>query len=119
IVSVQNRCNPFDLSAFQDGTLAFCEQNNLAFLPYSPMGGSYQKQFIPKNSVLVKIAKTKSATPFQIVLAWFLHKSPVFIPIPGASRIESAQDSASAIPISLSPAEIIEIDHSFKGVIAS
>ena len=114
IVSVQNRCNPFDLSAFHDGTLAFCEQNALAFLPYSPMGGSYQKHLIPKNKVLIKIATAKSATPYQIVLAWFLHKSPVLIPIPGASRIESAQDSAAAMHISLSPAEITEIDHALE-----
>ena len=39
IVSVQNRCNPFDREAWQQGVISCCEQNRIAFIAYSPVGG--------------------------------------------------------------------------------
>ena len=40
IVSVQNRMNPYDVRAFRDGVLKYCQEQGIAFLPYSPVGGS-------------------------------------------------------------------------------
>jgi predicted oxidoreductase len=39
VVSVQNRCNPFDRDSFNSGVVAFCTRENIAFLPHSPVGG--------------------------------------------------------------------------------
>ena len=43
VVSVQNRCNPLDRRAWSEGVIDYCEENGLAFLPYSPVGGSREK----------------------------------------------------------------------------
>src|SRR5450432_3887111 len=40
IVSVQNRWNPSDRGAENDGVLAHCTKLGIAFLPYSPFGGA-------------------------------------------------------------------------------
>ena len=33
VVSVQNRCNPFDRDSFNSGVVAFCTRENIAFYP--------------------------------------------------------------------------------------
>ena len=43
------------------------------------------------------------------MLAWLLSLSPVVIPIPGASRPESIQDSVRAAELELTPDELERI----------
>jgi aryl-alcohol dehydrogenase-like predicted oxidoreductase len=101
IVSVQNRCNPFDLSSFSDGVVGACEAAGIAFLPYSPVGGGRGKDRVRDDATLQGIARKHRVTPFQVTLAWLLACSPVMVPIPGASRLQSARDSAKAMDLVL------------------
>ncbi len=48
IVSVQNRFNLFDRKS--EHTLRFCEQRNIAFLPWYPMGGSATTSIVKKTT---------------------------------------------------------------------
>ena len=43
---------------------------------------------------------------------WRPPKAPVVIPIPGASRPESITDSAQAADLTLTPAELAQLDQS-------
>lgn len=113
VVSVQNRCNPYDLTAWADGVVQHCEARGIAFLPYSPVGGSHGKGRLGEDPVLVRIGARHGATPYQVALAWLLAKSPVAIPIPGASRVGSAVDSAAAADLRLAPADLAELDAAF------
>jgi aryl-alcohol dehydrogenase-like predicted oxidoreductase len=45
-------------------------------------------------------------SPQQVALAWLLSLSPVVIPIPGASRPESIEDSVRAVELELTPDEL-------------
>ena len=45
-------------------------------------------------------------SPQQVALAWELSQAPVVIPIPGASRPESIQDSVLAADLLLAPEEL-------------
>ena len=45
-----------------------------------------------------------------MTVAWHLAKSPMVLPIPGASRPESIRDSASAAALKLDPADVKRID---------
>jgi aryl-alcohol dehydrogenase-like predicted oxidoreductase len=47
---------------------------------------------------------------YAIVLAWLRSKSPCVLPIPGASKISSIDDSAKAINVKLSDEEVLRID---------
>jgi len=113
IVSVQNRCNPLDIRPFRDGIIAACEREGLAFLPYSPVGGSRGRDRISENPALRTIASRHEATSFEIALAWLLARSPVMLPIPAATRIESAQSSARAGEITLDDADLSTLDNAF------
>lgn len=110
IVSVQNRCNPFDLRAFEDGVVAKCEARGLAFLPYSPVGGGRGQGRTGDDSVLVEVGGSLDASPYEVALAWLLTKSDTMFPIPGASRVASAESSARAAALSLSDDDVSRID---------
>ncbi|MDP2309126.1 MAG: aldo/keto reductase [Pseudomonadota bacterium] len=113
IVSVQNRCNPFDRSAWTDGVVQYCTANGLAFLPYSPVGGGRGKAKVATDKTLVAVGQRHGVSPFQVTLAWLLAKSPVMLPIPGASKVASAVDSAAAMKLVLTAEDLAELDRAF------
>jgi aryl-alcohol dehydrogenase-like predicted oxidoreductase len=53
-----------------------------------------------------------------VALAWLLAKSPVMLPIPGASRITSAVDSAAAMHLVLTPADHADLDPLLAATVA-
>jgi aryl-alcohol dehydrogenase-like predicted oxidoreductase len=114
IVSVQNRWNPEDRGAEKDGVLDYCTRHKLAFLPYSPFGGTRNAPLLGTLGKLGDEARRRRVTPYRLVLAWMLAKSPMVIPIPGARRTESATDSAGASDVELTPADVKAIEASFS-----
>ena len=56
------------------------------------------------------LAARKSATPAQIALAWILHKGADIVPIPGTKRRTYLEQNVGAAQISLTPAEISNLD---------
>ncbi len=111
VVSVQNRCNLVDRRAFSDGVIAHCAARDITFLPYCPVGGrGRERAAIAGNAVLREIGARHQATPHQIAIAWLVAKSPVIVPIPGASKLSSARSSADALRVALSSEEVRAID---------
>ena len=113
IVSVQNRCNPFDREAWQQGVISYCEQNGIAFIAYSPVGGGYGKLRLEQDPALCQVGRRYDVTPFQVALAWLLRKSSALIAIPGAGKMRSAVDSAAAMKLVLSDHDMAELDRAF------
>jgi aryl-alcohol dehydrogenase-like predicted oxidoreductase len=112
IVSVQNRCNPHDTSAWDDGIIARCEADGMAFFPYSPVGG-FGKEDIGGDVVLREVGDRHGVSPYEVALAWLLASSPVMLPIPGASKGSSAQSSARAADLSLTALDMSTLDGQF------
>ncbi|OKH23751.1 aldo/keto reductase [Hydrococcus rivularis NIES-593] len=110
IVSVQNQYNPWYRQPEFDGVLEYCEREGLTFLPWSPLGGSSRVSRLQDIPIIAQLAKEKGASVYQIVLAWLLAKSPCIVPIPGASKISSIEDSVRAIEVQLSPEEVQCLD---------
>ncbi len=115
IVSVQNRCSVFDRVDLQSGVIELCERDGLAYLAYGPVGGSRGKVRVAQEPTLVRLAAARRCSPFQVALAWLLHRSPALIPIPGATRVESALDSSAAAELTLEPGELAELERAFPG----
>jgi aryl-alcohol dehydrogenase-like predicted oxidoreductase len=63
-----------------------------------------------------KMAERKKATPAQIALAWLLHKGSDIVPIPGTKRRNYLQENTDAARISLSMADMKELDESLPQV---
>ena len=110
VVAVQNQLSLDYRSPVEKGEVAACEERGIAFLPWSPLGG------IPKageaaaaHHPVRAAADAHGVSPQQVALAWLLSLSPVVIPIPGASRPESVEDSARAADLELTSDELAAI----------
>lgn len=115
ITSVQNQFSPTHRAPEQDGVLEHCRQLGLAFLPWSPLGGMGGAKGIGDKGALTEIAAELGISPQRVVLAWHLSKYERSLPIPGASRIESVEDSAKGSDIDLTAEQVAKLDSSFGG----
>jgi pyridoxine 4-dehydrogenase len=100
-VSVQNNYNLFNRE--HEDVLKLCEQHDVAFIPYFPVGGGRTDL---QQQVVTDIADTHDATAHQVALAWLLAHSPNMLPIPGTSSLEHLKENVAAATITLSDAEI-------------
>jgi aryl-alcohol dehydrogenase-like predicted oxidoreductase len=109
LVSVQNQFSPAFRSS--EPELELCAELGIAFLPWSPLGGISKAGGLgTSHAAFAEVAAEHGVSPQQVCLAWELAKSPVVIPIPGASRPESIQDSVRAAELELAPEELSRLD---------
>ncbi len=110
VVSVQNQYSPWQRQPEKDGVLRYCEDEGLTFIPWSPFGGRRRHNSLREILAIKNLAQQKNVSLYCIVLAWLRSKSPCILPIPGATKASSIEDSVRAIDIQLSAAEIELID---------
>ena len=107
LVSVQNEFSPKFRSS--ENELEFCGQHGVAFLPWSPLGGTGGgggRDVGDRFAALREIGEAHGVSPQQVVLAWELSLGDHVIPIPGARRPASITDSARAADLQLSADEL-------------
>jgi aryl-alcohol dehydrogenase-like predicted oxidoreductase len=105
LASVQNQFSPAFRSSL--GELEYCADRGIAFLPWSPLGGIRRAGDMgARHSSFQKVADARDVSPQQVALAWELALAPVVIPIPGASRPQSIEDSVRAATIRLTLDEL-------------
>ena len=109
LVSVQNQFSPAFRSS--EPELRLCHDLGLAFLPWSPLGGSSRAGGLgQQHTAFERVALAHEVSPQRVCLAWMLAKSPVVVPIPGASRPETIRDSAAAGTLTLTADELATLD---------
>ena len=105
LVSVQNQYSPAYRSS--EPELRLCQALGIAFLPWSPLGGSSRAADLGSRfAAFQEIADAHGVSPQQVTLAWMLAAAPVVIPIPGSSRPETVLDSARSVELDLSADEL-------------
>ena len=106
IASVQNSFSPGNRSSAD--VIQLCEELGITFLAYSPLGGLGERaRNLPEqNPAFAEVAAELGVSPQRVALAWELQVSDVVIPIPGARREETLLDSAAAMELSLSEADM-------------
>jgi aryl-alcohol dehydrogenase-like predicted oxidoreductase len=102
IVSIQNEYNIEDRKS--DDALAYCEKENLGFIPWSPVGGG-RSSFTKSGGPLEAEAKRHGVTVYQLALAWLLQRSPVMLPIPGTSSLKHLEENMASAKLQLTPAD--------------
>jgi aryl-alcohol dehydrogenase-like predicted oxidoreductase len=120
--------------------LQACEELDVGFVPYSPLGRGFltgqirrfedfaaddvrrntprfQGENFQKNLDLVKqvqaMAAKKGCTPGQLALAWVLAKGKHIAPIPGTKRRKYLDENIKATEVSLSKDEMNQLDAIF------
>ncbi len=103
IASVQNRYNA-GASETSEAILHYCTEQDIAFIPYFPIGGdgtSLEK--------LQAIADKHHADVRQIALAWLFAHSPVMLPIPGTGSISHLEANIAAVEITLDADDLAQL----------
>jgi aryl-alcohol dehydrogenase-like predicted oxidoreductase len=116
--------------------LPWCARNDVAFVPYAPLGRGYltgaitsgsfheldfrsdnprfTQDAIDKNRVIIdavrQVAERHNATPAQIALAWVLAQGDHVIPIPGTKRVGYLEENVAAAQLQLSTGDLEELD---------
>jgi aryl-alcohol dehydrogenase-like predicted oxidoreductase len=104
VVTVQNLYN---LANRQDDELVDrCARENIAFVPFFPLGG-----FSPLQAdTLVSVAARLEASTQQVALAWLLQRSPAIALIPGTSSTAHLRENIAAADLHLPAAAVAELD---------
>ena len=83
--------------------LALCEERELAFVPFFPLGSAFAggPRQLAADPVIAEVAARRRATPSQIALAWLLHRSGRILLIPGTSSIQHLEENIAAGDVEL------------------
>lgn len=117
--------------------LPYCTAQGIALLPYSPLGRGFltgrftssddlperdfrrglprfQQEALRANLEIVErvrqVGERIGATPGQVALAWLVAQGPYVVPIPGTKTPKYLADNAGAAEVTLSEADIAELD---------
>jgi aryl-alcohol dehydrogenase-like predicted oxidoreductase/predicted kinase/histidinol phosphatase-like enzyme len=110
IDSIQVELSLWQDEHFLSGVARHCAANRLRLLAYRPLGGRRSLSRTARNPVLSAIAVRHGSTPFEVALAWLADLSDVIVPIPGATRIETARSIARSRLLPLSDEDRAQLD---------
>jgi aryl-alcohol dehydrogenase-like predicted oxidoreductase len=136
LAAVQSEYSLWTRDPERNGVLATCEELEIGFVPFSPLGAGFltgkidtSTTFSPgdfrnisprfagdaraENMAIVELLKTvakeKGATPAQIALAWLLAQKPWIVPIPGTTKVHRLEENLGAVNINLTADDLREI----------
>jgi aryl-alcohol dehydrogenase-like predicted oxidoreductase len=109
LASVQNEFSP--RCRVDADVLTRCEEVGMAFLPWSPLGGSRQAHEIGSHyAEFARVADELGFTAQEVVLAWLLQMSPAMIPIPGATRAVTVDSIVRTLDVVLTDEQVARLD---------
>jgi diketogulonate reductase-like aldo/keto reductase len=111
IVANQLEYNVVDRSA-EHGAVAFCRDNDVTLLAYSPLARLRTSASATKIAALQDIAARHRCEPEQLLLAWTIRHGHVAA-IVRASRKENVERNLAAMSINLNSTDIAQIDALF------
>jgi pyridoxine 4-dehydrogenase len=111
VASVQNRYNARDWndpSSDNNAILRICDIEGTPFFPWEPLV-SFKLTSPSARERLASMTADLDVTPSQLALAWFLHRSPSLVPIPGTSSSAHVAENMRAVDIPLTDDVVGEI----------
>jgi aryl-alcohol dehydrogenase-like predicted oxidoreductase/predicted kinase/histidinol phosphatase-like enzyme len=96
------------------GVAEYCLAHRLRLLAYRPLGGPGRRRRTMTDPTLTEVAARHGATAFEIALAWLMALSDLIVPLPGATRVETAQSIARASMITLTGEDREQLDRRFS-----
>jgi aryl-alcohol dehydrogenase-like predicted oxidoreductase/predicted kinase len=112
IAAVQVSVSPFDDENLRNGVAEYCRDNGIQLIAYRPLGGEKAKR-LAKDKELCRIAASHAVEPPEVVLSWLM--SLGVVPVPGATRVETASSIGRALATELTEDERAVLDERFSG----
>jgi aryl-alcohol dehydrogenase-like predicted oxidoreductase/histidinol phosphatase-like enzyme/predicted kinase len=115
IDSVQVELSLWHDESLLSGVVEYCTANQIRLLAYRPLGGARRRRRILSDPLLADLARRYGVTPFEIALTWLRDLSELVVPLPGPTRIETAQSAARARAITFTDEERARLADRFPG----
>ncbi len=90
IAAVQVALNPFQDDALRNGVAEHCAAHGIRLIAHSPLGGPKKAPRLSGDPALAELAQRLACTPAALVLAWLMSLGDTIVPIPGATRPQTA-----------------------------
>ena len=104
VVCVQNFYNIANRS--DDDLIYSLATQDIAYVPFFPLGGFNPLQSDTLNSVAARL----DATPMSVALAWLLQRSPNILLIPGTSSIAHLRENVAGAALTIPENELTELN---------
>src|SRR5688572_17518200 len=98
IAAVQVSVSVLDDENLRNGVVRHCCDRGIRLIAYRPLGGRRTER-LTRDPVLSEIAARHGATAQEIALRWLLDLHPLVMPIPGATRVVTAQSIARVLAL--------------------
>jgi aryl-alcohol dehydrogenase-like predicted oxidoreductase/histidinol phosphatase-like enzyme len=112
ISSVQVDLSPLHDENLRNGVAEYCREQGIQLIAYRPLGAQ-KRERLGRDPAIREIAAAHDASPYEIALAWLLDLGPHIVPIPGATREESARSIGRALAITLTATDRERLDARF------
>jgi aryl-alcohol dehydrogenase-like predicted oxidoreductase/histidinol phosphatase-like enzyme len=113
VAAVEVELSVFSPDHLRSGVVAHCVANGIPLLAHRPLGGPGRKERVLGDPVLTELASRHGTTPFDVALAWLMDLSPLIVPIPGVTRVETARRLARALEVRLDDEDRGRLDARF------
>jgi len=136
VTALQSELSLWTRDAIENGIVAWCAANGVAFVPFSPLGRGYltgtvttadfagldfridnprfQQEALDANQAIVdvvrRVAERHDATAAQVALAWVLARGEHVLPIPGTKRRRYLEENVAAASLELTAEDHAELD---------
>jgi aryl-alcohol dehydrogenase-like predicted oxidoreductase/predicted kinase len=114
IASVQVSLSVLDDENLRNGVAEYCRDHSIRLIAYQPLGGERAPK-LANDPALAAIAAKHGVTPQEVALGWLASFGPRVVPIPGATRVETAWSIARVITLALDDDDRRALDDRFAG----
>lgn len=110
VVCVQN---PYSvISRSHEDLLELCETNDIAWVPFFPLGGGFPgTPKVVDDPVVAEVAARLGISPQQVGLAWLLAHSPNTMLISGTANLQHLTENLAVADVVLDARAMDELDH--------
>ncbi|TDQ21580.1 aryl-alcohol dehydrogenase-like predicted oxidoreductase [Raoultella sp. BIGb0149] len=105
VACVQNQYNVANRQ--DDELIDTLAAQNIAYVPFFPLGGFTPLQAQELNDIAAELA----ATPMQVALAWLLQRSANILLIPGTSSLQHLEENLAAATLTLPASALSTLDN--------
>jgi diketogulonate reductase-like aldo/keto reductase/histidinol phosphatase-like enzyme len=114
VAAVQVSFSPFDDENLRNGVAEYCAEQGIRLIAYRPLGGDRVKR-LARDETLARIAKRYGVTEPEVALAWLMSFAADIVPIPGATRVETAASLERVRALALASEDRALLDARFSG----
>ena len=109
IACVQNAYNLLDRA--DEPLLELCSENDIAWVPYFPLGSAFAGAAkVTEHPAVLAAAAAQGAKPAQVCLAWLLGHNPHILLIPGTSSLKHLTENVATADVHLDADTTAQLD---------